>query len=280
MKTKKLLLGFMDQGMLYLSSLILCGFSVIPILWGISTSLKPENKLYVQPPQWIPNPVTFVHYAAVFKNKVMMNYFYNSTIIAVCTTMLSVIVGIMAAYGFSRFKFPGRDTLLWSIMFTQIFPRVVIIIPFYVTLRNLNLLGTYTGLIMVYLVVVLPISVWLLKGFIDKIPYEIEEAAVIDGCSIFSLLWRIIIPMTFPAIGAVTMYSFILSWNEFLFALVFSTNDTRPVPVGLAFFIDEVGVQWGQLMSASIMMSVPAIVVFSLAQKLLIRGLSEGGVKG
>jgi ABC-type glycerol-3-phosphate transport system permease component len=280
MKTKKLLLGFMDQGMLYLSSLILCGFSVIPILWGISTSLKPENKLYVQPPQWIPNPVTFVHYAAVFKNKVMMNYFYNSTIIAVCTTMLSVIVGIMAAYGFSRFKFPGRNTLLWSIMFTQIFPRVVIIIPFYVTLRNLNLLGTYTGLIMVYLVVVLPISVWLLKGFIDKIPYEIEEAAVIDGCSIFSLLWRIIIPMTFPAIGAVTMYSFILSWNEFLFALVFSTNDTRPVPVGLAFFIDEVGVQWGQLMSASIMMSVPAIVVFSLAQKLLIRGLSEGGVKG
>jgi ABC-type glycerol-3-phosphate transport system permease component len=280
MKTKKLLLGFMDQGMLYLSSLILCGFSVIPILWGISTSLKPENKLYVQPPQWIPNPVTFVHYAAVFKNKVMMNYFYNSTIIAVCTTMLSVIVGIMAAYGFSRFKFPGRDTLLWSIMFTQIFPRVVIIIPFYVTLRNLNLLGTYTGMIMVYLVVVLPISVWLLKGFIDKIPYEIEEAAVIDGCSIFSLLWRIIIPMTFPAIGAVTMYSFILSWNEFLFALVFSTNDTRPVPVGLAFFIDEVGVQWGQLMSASIMMSVPAIVVFSLAQKLLIRGLSEGGVKG
>lgn len=280
MKTKKLMLRFMDQGMLYLSSLILCGFSVIPILWGISTSLKPENKLYVQPPQWIPNPVTFVHYAAVFKNKVMMNYFYNSTIIAVCTTMLSVIVGIMAAYGFSRFKFPGRDTLLWSIMFTQIFPRVVIIIPFYVTLRNLNLLGTYTGLIMVYLVVVLPISVWLLKGFIDKIPYEIEEAAVIDGCSIFSLLWRIIIPMTFPAIGAVTMYSFILSWNEFLFALVFSTNDTRPVPVGLAFFIDEVGVQWGQLMSASIMMSVPAIVVFSLAQKLLIRGLSEGGVKG
>lgn len=266
--------------MLFISALILCSFSLFPILWGLSTSLKPENKLYAQPPQWIPNPITFVHYDKVIHNKVMMNYFYNSMVIAVCSTIFALIVGVMAAYGFSRFKFPGRNTLLWSILFTQIFPRVVIIIPFYVTLKNLNLLGTYTGLIMVYLVVVLPISVWLLKGFIDKIPYEIEEAAIIDGCSIFSLLWRIVIPMTFPAIGAVAMYSFILSWNEFLFALVFSSTDTRTVPVGLAFFIDEVGVQWGQLMSASIMMSVPAILVFSFAQKLLVRGLSEGGVKG
>jgi ABC-type glycerol-3-phosphate transport system permease component len=112
---------------------------------------------------------------------------------------------------------------------------------------------------LVYLIVVLPISVWLLKGFIDKIPYEMEEAAVIDGCSIFALLWRIVIPMTFPAIAAVAMYSFILAWNEFLFELVFSSAESRPVSVGLAFFIDEVGVRWGQLMAASILMSIPAI---------------------
>jgi ABC-type glycerol-3-phosphate transport system permease component len=210
----------------------------------------------------------------------MMRYFLNSSVIAIGSTVFSLIIGIMAAYGFSRFKFPGRNTLLWSILFTQIFPRVVIIIPFYITLRNLHLLGTYTGLILVYLIVVLPISVWLLKGFIDKIPYEMEEAAVIDGCSIFALLWRIVIPMTFPAIAAVAMYSFILAWNEFLFALVFSSADSRPVSVGLAFFIDEVGIQWGQLMAASILMSIPAIVIFSLAQRLIVRGLSEGAVKG
>ncbi|TBL81984.1 carbohydrate ABC transporter permease [Paenibacillus thalictri] len=268
------------NGLLYVSALLLCGFSLFPILWGISTSLKPQNKLYVQPPQWIPDPVTLEHYASVFKNKAMMHYFFNTSMIAIGSTLFSIIIGTLAAYGFSRFKFPGRDTLLWSILFTQIFPRVVIIIPFYVTLRNFQLLGTYTGLILVYLIVVLPISVWLLKGFIDNIPYEIEEAAIIDGCSILALLWRIVVPMTLPAIGAVAMYAFILSWNEFLFALVFSSTDTRTVSVGLAFFIDEVGVQWGQLMSSSILMSIPAIVVFSLAQKLLVRGLSEGGVKG
>jgi len=264
----------------YLSAFLLCSFSLFPILWGLSTSLKPEHQLYVQPPKWIPDPVTLEHYMDVFKNKMMLNYFYNSAFIAVASTVFSLMIGILAAYGFSRFKFPGRNTLLWSILFTQIFPRVVIIIPFYVTLKNLHLLGTYAGLILVYLIVVLPVSVWLLKGFIDKIPYEIEEAAIIDGCSIFSLLWRIVIPMTFPAIGAVAMYAFILSWNEFLFALVFSSAETRPLPIGLAFFIDEVGVQWGQLMSASILMSIPAVVVFSLSQKLLVRGLSEGGVKG
>ncbi|MCR8633037.1 carbohydrate ABC transporter permease [Paenibacillus radicis (ex Xue et al. 2023)] len=271
---------FLQHGLVYISALILCSFCLIPILWGISTSLKPDNMVYAQPPQWIPDPIDFSQYASILKNKMMMRYFLNSSIIAIGSTVFSLVIGIMAAYGFSRFKFPGRNTLLWSILFTQIFPRVVIIIPFYVTLRNLNLLGTYTGLILVYLIVVLPISVWLLKGFIDKIPYEMEEAAVIDGCSIFALLWRIVIPMTFPAIAAVAMYSFILAWNEFLFALIFSSAETRPVSVGLAFFIDEQGVRWGQLMAASILMSIPAIIIFSLAQKLLVRGLSEGAVKG
>lgn len=265
----------------YISALILSCFSLLPILWGISTSLKPESELYIQPPQWLPKIFTFEHYISIFKNDLMLRYFFNSSVIAIGVTVFSLIIGLLAAYGFSRHRFPGRDTLLWSILFTQIFPRVVIVIPFYITLRNLNLLGTYTGFILVYLIVVLPIAVWLLKGFIDKIPYEIEESAIIDGCSIFSLLWRIVIPMSFPAIAAVAMYSFVLAWNEFLFALVFSTGaSNRPVSVGLAFFIDEQGIRWGDLMAASILMSLPAIIIFSLAQKLLVRGLSEGAVKG
>lgn len=277
MKTGRVL----QHGLVYLSAFVLCSFSLIPMLWGISTSLKPENMVYVQPPQWIPDAPTLKHYESVLQSKDMLRYFKNTSMIAIGATIVALVVGILAAYGFSRYKFPGRNMLLWSILFTKIFPRVVIIIPFYVTLKNLSLLNTYTGLILVYLMVVLPIAVWLLKGFFDNIPYEIEEAAIVDGCSVLGLLWRILIPISLPAIAAVGLYSFILAWNEFLFALVFTSGiEKRPISVGLAFFIDETGIRWGELMAASILMSIPAIVIFSLSQKLLVRGLSDGAVKG
>jgi ABC-type glycerol-3-phosphate transport system permease component len=208
-------------------------------------------------------------------------YFLNTTFIACGATGISLVIGIMAAYGFSRYKFPGAKTILWSILFTRILPRVTLIIPFYITLRNLRLLNTYPGLILVYLMVVMPISVWLLKGFFDNLPYEIEEAAIVDGCSPVSLLTRIVIPISMPAIASVGMYTFILAWNEFLFALLMTTDSKiRTISVALAFYIDEAGIHWGPLMAASILMSIPSIIVFSLSQRHLVRGLSEGAVKG
>jgi ABC-type glycerol-3-phosphate transport system permease component len=211
----------------------------------------------------------------------MLRYFLNTTIVASACTTLTLVIGVLAAYGFSRYKFPGKGVLLWSILFTKLLPRVTIIVPLYIILRNLQLLNTYAGLVLVYLMVTLPISVWLLKGYFDNIPYEIEEAATVDGCSPMGLLLRIVVPMSLPALAAVGMYAFLLAWNEFLFALVMTNNaSVRPISVGLAFFIDEMGVNWGQLMAASILMSIPAIIIFSAAQRLLITGLSEGAVKG
>jgi ABC-type glycerol-3-phosphate transport system permease component len=156
-----------------------------------------------------------------------------------------------------------------------------VIVPFFVTLRNLQIMNTYQGLILVYLMVTVPVAIWLLKGFFDKVPKEIEEAAIVDGCSLPQLLWLVVLPMARPALVAVAMYSFILAWNEFLFALVFTNGlERRPLSVALAFFIDENGIQWGQLMAASVIMSLPAILVFTLAQRMLVRGLSDGAVKG
>jgi ABC-type glycerol-3-phosphate transport system permease component len=167
------------------------------------------------------------------------------------------------------------------VLLTKLFPRVVVIVPFFVTLRNLQLMNTYQGLILVYLMVTFPVAVWLLKGFFDKIPVEIEEAAIVDGCSLPRLLWNVVLPMSRPALVAVAMYTFILAWNEFLFALVFTNGlEHRPLSVALAFFIDENGIRWGELMAASIVMSLPAIIVFSFSQKLLVRGLGEGALKG
>jgi ABC-type glycerol-3-phosphate transport system permease component len=265
----------------YALALLFVGFSVLPLLWGISTSLKPEADVYDFPPRWIPDQPTLENFAAVLARPDLIRAFLNTLVIAGATTVIALIVGVLGGYGFSRRRFPGRNTLLWSVLFTQLFPRVVVIVPFFVTLRNLNLMNTYAGLVLVYMMVIFPVAIWMLKGFFDKIPIEIEEAAVMDGASLPRLLWSVVLPISRPALVAVAMYSFILAWNEFLFALVFTNGvERRPLSVALAFFIDENGIQWGQLMAASVVMSIPAIIVFTLSQRVLVRGLSDGAMKG
>jgi len=277
MKSKRTIL---EKFLLVISIIFLTSFSIIPVLWGLSTSLKTESAIYAIPPRWIPNPLTFSHYASILANGAMLQYFLNTSIISFLTMCGSLLIGILGAYGFSRFRFPGRNTLLWSILFTRLLPRVTIIIPLYIVLRNMHLLNTYAGLVLVYMLIVMPMAVWLLKGFFDNLPYEIEEAAVLDGCSSIGVLTRIVIPISMPAIATVAMYSFILAWNEFLFALIMTNGKAiRPISVGLAFFIDEAGVHWGPLMAASMLMSVPAVIVFMALQTQLVHGLSEGAVK-
>jgi ABC-type glycerol-3-phosphate transport system permease component len=256
-------------------------FSILPLLWGVSTALKPNDQVYAFPPVWIPEDPTFQNFISIFNNPAMIRSFFNTLLIASATTLVALVVGVLGGYGFSRYRFPGRNTLLWSVLFTKLFPRVVVIVPFFVTLRNLQLMNTYPGLILVYLMVTFPVAIWLIKGFCDKIPVEIEEAAIVDGCSLPRLLWEVVVPLSRPALVAVAMYSFILAWNEFLFALVFTNGlERRPLSVALAFFIDENGIRWGELMAASIVMSLPAIIVFSVSQRLLVRGLGEGALKG
>ncbi len=265
----------------YLVALVICAFSLGPVIWGISTSFKSDTQIFQLPPHLFPRPGTLENYVKVLTDSSMVRYFLNSTVVAFGSVVISLVIGVLAAYGFSRYRFPGAKTLLATILFTRVLPRVTVIVPFFIILRNLGLINTYPGLILIYLVVVMPVSVWLLKGFFDKLPYEIEEAAVVDGCSPLRLLTSIILPLSGPAVAAVGMYTFILAWNEFLFALlVTTTKATRTISVGLAFFIDDAGVHWGQLMAASILMSIPAVVIFTLSQGLLVKGLSEGAVKG
>jgi ABC-type glycerol-3-phosphate transport system permease component len=279
--TQKLLRTAGKYTLVYGLGLFFVLFSTLPLLWGISTALKIPSEVYAFPPTWIPKTLTFDNFLLVIQNQSLIRAFFNTLIIASGTTLVSLVVGVLGGYGFARYQFPGRNMLLWSVLFTKLFPRVVVIVPFFVTLRNLQMMNTYQGLILVYLMVTFPVAIWLLKGFFDKIPVEIEEAAVIDGCNLPQLLWHVIIPMSRPALVAVAMYSFILAWNEFLFALVFTNGlERRPLSIALAFFIDENGIRWGELMAASVVMSLPAVIVFTFAQKLLVRGLSDGAVKG
>lgn len=254
-------------------------FSLIPILWVFMTSFRNESDIYSL--SLLIHDATLENYRTVFQNEYMPRYFLNTAIVSVATTIISMLVATLGAYGFSRYRFPGSNGVLGFILFTRVLPRVTVVIPFYITLRQLDLINTYPGLVLVYLMVVMPVTVWMLKGFFDNIPFEIEEAASIDGCSSLRILFQIVLPICLPALAAVGMYAFILSWNEFLFALIMtSDSSTRPISVGLAFYIDDRGIHWGELMAASALMSIPAMIVFSLTQNMLVKGLSAGAVKG
>jgi ABC-type glycerol-3-phosphate transport system permease component len=275
----------MSQGILsalkWLFIGVICFFSIFPILWCLSTSFKPEEIIYRIPPEWIPRPPTLDNYKLILNNQDMGRYFLNTVILASGTAVITMIVSILAAYGFSRYKFTGSKLLIWTILFARVLPRVAIIVPYYIILRNLKLINTFPGLILIYLTICLPVAIWMLKGYFDNLPVEIEEAGIIDGCSTFALLTRIIIPMSGPIVVTVAMNAFILSWNEFLFALTMTNGkNIRPLAVGLAFFIDEMGVRWGPLMAASILMCIPAVLFFSFAQGRMVKGLSAGAVKG
>lgn len=264
---------------IYAFSLIIVIFALVPFLWTVVSSLKLDTDIYRE--GFLPTRPTLQNYIGVLSDSTMMGYFFNSLQISLLSTLVSTAVSILGAYGFSRYKFPGRKTLLYSIMFTRVLPRVTLLIPFFVILSNMGLVNTKAGLVLVYLIIGMPVSVWLMKGYIDAIPYEVEEAALIDGCGPIRTLVRVVIPMVAPSIAAISMFAFILSWNEFLFPRVLTTApDIRPISVGLAFYIDDVKVQWGMLMAASVLMSIPAIIVFSFAQKYIVHGLSEGAVKG
>ncbi len=265
----------------YVLAVILCLFCVFPLLWSIITSLKTPEDVYAMPLHVVPHPFTLQNYSDVLFNSVQMRFFLNSTIVSLLTTLVSTTVAVLAAYGFSRFRFPGGGTLFGTILFSRILPRVTLLIPFYVVLARLHLINTKGGLVLVYLIVAMPITVWMLRGFVDTMPLEIEEAARVDGCGPYGILFRIVVPVLAPAIAAIAMFAFILSWNEFLFPLLITKDlASRTISVGLAFFIDESGVKWGPLMAASVLMGLPPIVAFSYAQKYVVRGLSEGAVKG
>jgi len=266
---------------IYFISFLMCVFALGPVCWALSTSLKPDNLIFSQPPQWIPKEISPVHYQAVLRNPNMVRYYVNSFFTAIWSTVVALAVGVLGAYGFSRFKFPGNKSMMMSIMLSRMLPRVSLIVPFFITLQKLRLYNTRPGLIVVFMVITMPLAIWMLKGFFDSIPYEIEEAAIVDGCSPLGILIKIDLPMILPAVASVGMYIFITAWNEFLLALTMTKGSAlRTISVGLAFYIDEFGIRWGSLMAASILMSIPAVIVFSIFSKFLIKGLSEGAVKG
>jgi multiple sugar transport system permease protein len=264
---------------------LLLAFAVIPMLWMLSTSLKGQFAALSQPPQWIPSNPTLQQYQTLLSptgtvGPVFLRYFFNSILVSTTTTILGVLVAVPAAYAFSRFKFPGKDLLFFAVLIRNMFPVVVFLIPLFILMRALHLVNTYWSLILTYMTFGLPLSIWLLKGFYDNIPEELERAARIDGASRFKAFWLIIMPLSSPGIVATAIYAFIASWNEYVYALTFLNSESLlTLPVGLQHFFTEFATNWPGLMAAAFIMSVPVVVMFMVLQKQFVRALTEGAIK-
>ncbi|HHW13991.1 MAG TPA: carbohydrate ABC transporter permease [Firmicutes bacterium] len=265
----------------YLGAALVFAFAVFPFLWMLTTSLKPNEEIFTRVPRLFPAHWSFEHYLAVFQRGGFARYFANSAIVAVCTTLTSIAVGSLAAYALARFRFPLRSLFLVLILSVQMFPLVVLIIPLFIIMRNLGLLDHYLGLILAYVTFTLPFGVWMLKGFFDSIPASLEEAAMIDGCSRMGAFLRVILPVAAPGVAASSIYSFIGAWNEFMFAMTFiNKEEMRTLPLALQAFFGQFTVEWGPVMAASVVFTLPVLVFFLAVQKRLTTGLVKGAVKG
>jgi len=266
---------------IYIAAAMVVFISVFPFIWMFFTSIKPPNEIFTLNPQLLPHHTTLENYVRVFKGTMFSRYFLNSIIIAISTTVLGLSIAILGAYSLARFEYPGRHSFLLIILTVQMFPTVVLIIPLFVVMRQFHLLNTYYCLIIAYTTFTLPFCVWMLKGFFESIPKELEEAAMIDGCSRVGAFSKITLPLSAPGIAATSIFSFIGAWNEFMFALTFINKEVmKTIPLGLQAFIGRFAVEWGQVMAASVMFTIPSLIFFMVVQKYLTKSLFVGAVKG
>lgn len=275
--------GWPLAGVVFLFLLTL--FAALPMLWMLLTSLKTQFAALQYPPEWLPSNVTLEHYERLLSPNSdvgpdFLRYMLNSLWVCTATTVIGVVIAVPAAYAFSRFRFPGRQLLFYSVLLRNMFPAVVFLIPLFIMMRWMGLVNTYTSLILTYLTFGLPLSIWLLKGFYDNIPPQLEQAARIDGATRFQAFLLVVMPLSAPGIIATAIYSFVLAWNEYVYALTFINDKHKlPLAVGLQHFFAEYATNWPGLMAASFIMSVPVILMFLVLQRYFVRALTEGAVK-
>ena len=253
-----------------------------PLFWMIVTSVKPQTELFRIPPTWLPEAITFEHYWRLLTETPFLRYFRNSVVLATSTTIFVVILGSVGAYSLVRFRYRGRESLAMLVLFTYLLPSVVLIIPLYLMMVALGLSNTLASLVLAHTTFALPYALWLLRSFMDGVPEDLESAALVDGATRMGAFRDVILPQLLPGIISTALFTFILSWNEYLYALVLVNSDAvRPLTTGvMSMLISAFNIEWSLLMAASVMMSLPLIVVFAFLQSYLTRGFGAGGVKG
>jgi multiple sugar transport system permease protein len=275
-----------DRALYYLGNLLLIvsvAVVYIPIFWMISTSLKTSPEVFRWPPSLVPMKPVLDSYRELFvpENR-YFQFFRNSLVVSLSTTAIALAAAVLSGYGLSRFRFRGRSSILVYFLITQMFPFSLVLLTQFLFFGKLHLLNSYFGLVFAFVGISLAFSIWMLKSYFDTIPHELEEAAVIDGSGRFGTLFRIILPLIGPGAIATAIFIFITSWNEYLFAATLAMSEkVRTLPPGLSMsYMSFLKISWNGLMAASVVASLPSVIIFAFLQRWFIQGLAAGAVKG
>jgi len=272
----KLLLGF-----IYLFLLCAAAVVIFPYLWMTMTSFKPIDEFFTYPLKWFTKNWTLEQYAGVLKDPKFLASLRNSILVSTIVTGISLLLSIPAAYGLTRLRAPGGRPILVAILSSQFFPPMIFFVPFYIILSKFHLLNTITGLVFAYLSVTLPICTWMIATTFQNIPRELEEAAKVDGCGDIWTIFEVVLRMSLPGIITAGLFAFVLAWQEYIFALLYTTTTAaQTAPVILFFFLGQHQIDYGRLMAAAVILSLPIIVPFAAMQRYFRQGRGEGGIKG
>lgn len=265
--------------LLYLIAFMAVFISIAPILYLLITSFKPAELTFAIPPVWSFKP-TLKNYTDVIGGGEFYKYFLNSLTVALATTFIALILGSAAAYGFARFRFRGQFWLRMSVLIPQMLPPITIIVPLYILFNGMNLTDTRSALVISYLTFTIPLAIWMMIGFFEDIPLDLEESAMIDGCTRFQAIKEIILPLVTPGMAATAILCYLYCWNEFLYAVILTGMDARTLPVTITSFMTNKAILWGRIAAAGSMVLIPVLIFALFAQKYLVQGLSKGAVKG
>lgn len=255
-------------------------FAGFPILWMLLSSFKPNSEIFAWPPTWISENFTLQAYVDIFNDPEKIRYFINSYFIAFTVVILTLIVAILAAYSISRFNFPGRKVINTIIVSVQAVPPITLLVPYLSLIVSLQIYNTYGALILTYMLLTLSYAIIMMIGYFNTMPKDLDEAVMIDGGSRFRALWTVLVPVSLPGLVAVGMYTFMLAWNEYLFALTLTkSNEFRTVPVGISLLMGQHAYEWNQMMAMSVLGSLPVLILFLFFQRYFIAGMTSGAVK-
>lgn len=264
----------------YVILIILAAFVLVPVLWMVSTSLKTEAQTYMPKPAWIPNPFSLDSYKKFFSTYNFVKMTINSLFTCIFAMIACVVCACFAGYGVTRYKFKGRKQLMEFLLITQMFPSVMLVVPFYAVLSKYHLTNNLLGLVIVYAATNVAFSTWMLVSYFKTIPIELDEAARVDGASSFRIFWNIILPLIVPGIAAVAIFVLINGWNEYMYSSVLISNDNlKTLTVGIISLNSQYQIKWNDLMAASTVSSLPLVVLFLCFQKYFIAGMTGGAVK-
>lgn len=272
--------SFRQNLVLVIAVAMLVAFVAFPFFWMISSSFMPFNELFSRQLRLLPEEPTLRHYVDLIERTRFATFFQNSMVVAALATIGAIVCAILAGYGLTRFRFAGKRLISNTVLFTYMFPPILMAIPLFVMLKQIGLTNSLIGLALAHISFAMPLAMWLSAIFFKAIPVELDEAAMIDGASRIVTLYRVILPVAAPGIVAIAVFVFVLSWNDYLFSLVLMVAEAKKtLPVGVASFQDATSVEWGLIMAGGVLITVPVVFGFALVQRWLIQGLGAGAVK-